>query len=97
MIARLRVNQKRLMHTINTAYSSDRAGRGLVLARINKRAYKDLQEGRGFTGCGKRPSALLSVAKHLQYLFENKQMQILRSAQDDSPVGFFRSLLGCPN
>jgi hypothetical protein len=31
---------------------------------------------------------MLSGAKHLQYLLENKQMQILRSAQDDSPVAF---------
>ncbi len=27
---------------------------------------------------------MLSGAKHLQYLFQNKEMQILRSAQDDS-------------
>jgi len=27
---------------------------------------------------------MLSGAKHLQYFFENKQIQILRSAQDDS-------------
>ena len=35
---------------------------------------------------------MLSGAKHLQYLPENKQMQILRFAQDDSHGGFFRSL-----
>jgi len=33
-------------------------------------------------------SVMLSGAKHLQYLFENKQMQILRCAQDDSPGTF---------
>ncbi len=27
---------------------------------------------------------MLSGAKHLQYLLKNKQMQILRSAEDDS-------------
>jgi hypothetical protein len=32
---------------------------------------------------------MLSAAKHLQYLVENEQMQILRFAQDDSPAGFF--------
>jgi hypothetical protein len=32
-------------------------------------------------------------AKHLQYLFENREMQILRSAQDDSPRDVFRNLL----
>jgi len=36
---------------------------------------------------------MLSGAKHLQHLPENNQMQILRSAQDDSPGDFFRSLL----
>ena len=36
---------------------------------------------------------MLSGAKHLQYLHESKEMQILRSTQDDSPRGFFRSLL----
>ena len=36
---------------------------------------------------------MLSEAKHLQYVAENKQMQILRFAQDDSWEGFFRSLL----
>jgi hypothetical protein len=41
---------------------------------------------------GKRLSVMLSGAKHLQYLPENNQMQILRSAQDDSPGDFFRSL-----
>jgi len=35
---------------------------------------------------------MLSEAKHLQYLLEDKPKQILRSAQDDSPVGFIRSL-----
>ena len=34
---------------------------------------------------------MLSAAKHLQYLLENKQMQILRFAQDDSIDEFFRS------
>jgi len=42
---------------------------------------------------GKRLSVMLSGAKHLQHLPENNQMQILRSAQDDSPGDFFRSLL----
>jgi hypothetical protein len=28
---------------------------------------------------------MLSGAKHLQYFFENKQIQILRFAQDDNP------------
>jgi len=37
---------------------------------------------------------MLSEAKHLQYLRENKQMQILRFAQDDSRPDFFRSFLG---
>ena len=32
---------------------------------------------------------MLSGAKHLRYLLENKQMQILRCAQDDSRGGFF--------
>ncbi len=36
---------------------------------------------------------MLSGAKHLQYPLENKQMQILRPVQDDSPRGFFRNLL----
>ena len=36
---------------------------------------------------------MLSAAKHLQYLLKNKQMQILRSAQDDSRGDFFRSVL----
>ncbi len=36
---------------------------------------------------------MLSGAKHLQYPVENKQMQILRFAQDDSPPDFFRCLL----
>jgi hypothetical protein len=36
---------------------------------------------------------MLSGAKHLQYLLENKQLQILRSAQDDSAPGFFCNLL----
>jgi hypothetical protein len=37
---------------------------------------------------------MLSGAKHLQCLFENKQMQILRFAQDDSGRGdSFGSLL----
>jgi len=35
---------------------------------------------------------MLSEAKHLQYLLKNKQMQILRFAQDDSGADFFRSL-----
>jgi hypothetical protein len=35
---------------------------------------------------------MLSEAKHLQYLHENDQMQILRFAQDDSPRDFLRSL-----
>ena len=35
---------------------------------------------------------MLSGAKHLQYLLEHKQMQILRSAQDDNPGDLFRSL-----
>jgi len=45
----------------------------------------------GFTGCGKRASVMLSpfaalrinCAKHLHFLIENKQLQILRCAQDD--------------
>jgi len=41
--------------------------------------------------CHPEPFAVTrSEAKGLQYLVENKQMQILRSAQDDSPIGFFR-------
>jgi len=39
-----------------------------------------------------RKSFILSGAKHLQYLVENKQMQILRFPQDDSRGEFFRSL-----
>jgi hypothetical protein len=35
---------------------------------------------------------MLSGAKHLQYLLENKQMQILRFAQDDSGADFSPSL-----
>ena len=35
---------------------------------------------------------MLSAAKHLQYLLENKPMQILRFAQDDSIDEFSRSL-----
>jgi len=37
---------------------------------------------------------MLSAAKHLVFLIENKQKQILRSAQDDMLGGFFSSLLG---
>jgi len=37
---------------------------------------------------------MLSGAKHLQYPLRNKQMQILRCAQDDNPGDSFRSLLG---
>jgi len=44
-------------------------------------------------GCGRRSSVVLSSAKHPQYLLENKQIKILRSAQDDSPGDFYRSLL----
>jgi len=40
---------------------------------------------------------MLSAAKHLQYLLENKQMQILRSAQDDSQGDFFRNLQSAPD
>jgi len=29
-----------------------------------------------------------SDAKHLKHHLDNKQMQVLRSAQDDSPMGF---------
>jgi len=36
---------------------------------------------------------MLSGAKHLQCLLENKQMQILRFAQDDNTPVFFRKLL----
>jgi hypothetical protein len=36
---------------------------------------------------------MLSAAKHLVFLIENKQKQILRSAQDDMLGGFFSSLL----
>jgi len=35
---------------------------------------------------------MLSEAKHLQYVVENKQMRILRCAQDDSLGEFFRNL-----
>ena len=38
---------------------------------------------------------MLSGAKHLQYLLENKQMQILRSAQDDSPFESFIPPVNC--
>ncbi len=34
---------------------------------------------------------MLSAAKHLQFLLEYKQMQILRFAQDDMPDDFFPS------
>jgi hypothetical protein len=37
---------------------------------------------------------MLSGAQHLQYLLENKQMQILRSAQDDSPGTLCAACLG---
>jgi len=37
---------------------------------------------------------MLSGAKHLQYLLEQEQMQILRFAQDDCPQDFLRGLLG---
>ena len=36
---------------------------------------------------------MLSAAKHLLYLIENKQKQILRFAQDDMQGAFFSSLL----
>ncbi|SPE22148.1 hypothetical protein SBA2_10086 [Acidobacteriia bacterium SbA2] len=36
---------------------------------------------------------MLSGAKHLQYILEKKQMQILRFARDDRPGDFFRSLI----
>jgi hypothetical protein len=36
---------------------------------------------------------MLSAAKHLQYLLENWQMQILRFAQDDIAGEFFSILL----
>jgi hypothetical protein len=36
---------------------------------------------------------MLSAAKHLLFLIENKQKQILRSAQDDMLGGFFSSVL----
>jgi hypothetical protein len=36
---------------------------------------------------------MLSGGKHLQYLLENKHLQILRCAQDDSAGDFSRSLL----
>jgi hypothetical protein len=40
---------------------------------------------------------MLSEAKHLHLLIENKQLQILRFAQDDSTEEFFRSLFrACP-
>jgi hypothetical protein len=35
---------------------------------------------------------MLSEAKHLQYLLEHKQIQILRSAQDDNRGDLSRSL-----
>jgi hypothetical protein len=35
---------------------------------------------------------MLSVAKHLLFRIENKQKQILRSAQDDTVGGSFCSL-----
>ncbi len=41
-------------------------------------------KGGPLTDRRKRSSVMLSGAKHLQYLFQNKEMQILRSAQDDS-------------
>jgi hypothetical protein len=41
--------------------------------------------------CEKIESVMLSAAKHLQYLVENKPMQILRSAQDDKAGGLFHS------
>ena len=53
-------------------------------------------EGRGFTGCEKRVSVMLSEAKHLQYLLENTQMQILRFAQDENPGGLFPRPAGIP-
>jgi len=34
---------------------------------------------------------MVSEAKHLQYLFEDKQMQVLRFAQDDNFEDSFRS------
>jgi len=37
---------------------------------------------------------MLSEAKHLQYLLDGKQMQILRFAQDDSPGTFSAACLG---
>jgi hypothetical protein len=40
---------------------------------------------------------MLGAAKHLLFLIENKQKQILRSAQDDGGGGFFSSLLEVPN
>ena len=36
---------------------------------------------------------MLSAAKHLQYLLENKSMQILRFAQDDRAGAFFSILI----
>ena len=36
---------------------------------------------------------MLRAAKHLLFLIENKQKQILRSAQDDMLGGIFSSLL----
>jgi hypothetical protein len=44
------------------------------------------------SGCGPRISVMLSGAKHLQYLIDNNEMQILRFAQDDRCRDFFRSL-----
>jgi hypothetical protein len=41
----------------------------------------------------KKAPVTLSAAKHLQYLLENKSMQILRCAQDDRVGAFFRILL----
>jgi hypothetical protein len=37
----------------------------------------------GVRTCEKIESVMLSAAKHLKYLVENKPMQILRFAQDD--------------
>jgi len=38
-------------------------------------------------------SLRVNSVKHPQYLVQNKQMHILRSAQDDRQWDFFRSLL----
>ena len=35
------------------------------------------------TGCWKKVFVMLSAAKHLHYFLENKELQILRFAQDD--------------